>query len=183
MKLSHPFSSRSLARIYHPHFLAIGLFGCLINLGTASKLSAANAQIFIYCDSVRFHGSEATVGDTTYFLEVGSPPFDTSQPNGDLAPFDVKSIGVVNTLGSLYIIRTPGETFFDDFFLPTPDYSDTNANGVDDFFEPEIGLTGVSSMGFIEDGVQETQFPSHATWYRDPSKTSGICRVLLQNAN
>ena len=133
--------------------------------------------------SVQCQSAQTVIGSDQFTLGVGSTLFDIDNPNGDLAPTSIPALGGSIHLGNLYTIHSASAVFFDDFFLDTPDFADANADGIDDFFQPELGIAGITSRGYVEDGVDGTEFPLRATWTRDAGSSSGICRVALQDAS
>lgn len=163
--------------------LVWGLLICSVLPGTFDADASATLQVRLLSVSVQCQNVQTNVAGVHYSLGVGSPPFDVETPNGDLAPVVTPSTGDPAHLGSLYVLQAGADTYYDDFFLTSPEYRDMDGDGIDDFFEASMGISGISSAGYIEDGVQGTEFPLHATWYREAGVSSGYCKFILQNAN
>lgn len=161
-----------------PTFLALGVLGLFLLQCRGVTLPVRLINLGVQCQS-----AQTTVGSDLFTLGVGSTLFDVNHPNGDLAPASVPVQQTPVHLGNLYTIHGAGAVFFDDFFLDTPDYADANGDGVDDFFQPELGVSGISSRGYVEDGVDGAEFPLRATWSREAGSSSGICRLALQDAS
>lgn len=145
-------------------------------------MDAVSLPLRLQCLSVQCQPARTLVGSDPFLLGVGSTPFDVKNPNGDLTPVDAPVAGSPVKLGNLYALDTRFAAYFDDFFLWTPDVADADGDGIDDFYQTEQPVDGVTSQGYIEDGVDGAEFPLHATWNRAAGASSGTCRVSLQNA-
>ena len=157
------------------------LWWCLL-LALSHQAIAVTLPVRLLSISVQCRGAQVIGGSETLDLGVGSPPFDVAQPNGDLAPTAIPILGTPVKLGTLYVLQTPSRSYYDDFFLSTPDFTDANNDGIDDFFQPEIAIEGSTSQGYIEDGVNGAELPIHATWHRDAGASSGSFRIPLPNS-
>ena len=159
--------------------LAIAVFAFCTSYGLYSR--GATAQVHLYSMSVHFDRTDLLVGDQDYFVEFISSEVRTPY-NGELAPNPVFK---TNEVKGFYHFYLPGADIptRDDVVLGIPLGSDSNNNGVDDFYESDVALSLVTTSGVFEDGTGNGRPAGlFATWSRDAGSDSGVCVMQFDTA-
>lgn len=151
----------------------LGIIGLMAGLaGVAAAKADPQAEVRLYCYSLRFDKAEESLFGVTSSLELG-----TAGGNGELTPVS----GNPNR-GSGFVLETdqfpqglPGSIFFN-----TPAFRDVNGNGFDDFFESSEQVNPSQTSGAfttdLEDGTVQ------ATWSRVAGSATGSCVLEMEGA-
>ncbi len=154
------------------------LFGALLLAVVGATFESLAAEIHLYCRSIR--SSPVRLDDPTETLDLTTDRLYPPILNGELEP-GIPPLGS-NYLSSIYVVTTPriDKLIDDEIYFGLPPYSDTNNNGIPDFFEVTQPLDEVRTDGFFDDaGLSNIKTGFITTiWSREAGSDSGLC--LLQ---
>ncbi len=134
---------------------------------------AADADLKLWCLSIKFPPAERTVSGFPYRLEMTSGG-DADPSNGEVFP-----IGSPSSHGTIYRYYDPSfpDPFEGTLYVNVPFIGDSNANRFNDFYEPEQAVPKVSTFGGYDDGVNQGN--ARFDWSRDSGSRTGTCVVSL----
>lgn len=149
----------------------------LVWLGAALRPAVAGeAEVHLYCLSLRFQPAATKSLSLNYNLELTSDSPTNTELNGEVTPLPA---GAPSSHGSFY--RLTGDIFFEPiygtFLLNVPDATDANTNGVPDFFEISQAVAATTTNGAFDDATQTGKVTT--TWSRNADSTNGTCRLTM----
>lgn len=139
------------------------------------------AMMSLHCLSLQLQSASAPSGGVNYSLDLGTSTDAATDSNGELAPL---LNGGPTTHGCRYRIQSSAlaRPFTGDFFLNIPTISDSNSNGVNDFFEVRLPANAATSRGaFLDDATGEEGSVS-ANWDRSANSLRGTCQLQLRSS-
>lgn len=153
--------------------LLAALFAPLLLPGRAASNTA---QLSFHCQSVRLYPASVKQLGLTYRISFTTVD---GEPNGELGIDDDPNSPTIHSTVILFEHPVLGDTLINKLFLDPPDIGDADINRVDDFFQVDRAVNGVTTAGAFEDpffGLVEVT----ATWSRAAGSTTGNCVMTLQ---
>ncbi len=156
-----------------------GFLVCMIGLGAWVSVSAAqDATMNLFCLSVKLDAATAKMLSIPYTMEFTSGSIATSEAaNGELGVSD----GAVATHVTQF--RLSSDTGVDPItgimYLDVPPTTDTNKNGLNDFFEPSQAVVAVGTTGKLYDDLTGSEGTVSATWNRPAGTNRGTCTMIV----
>lgn len=143
------------------------------------SVGATNAQVNLYCLSLRFQPATIRILSQNYSLELTTGDPNSAEANGELAPL---LNGGPSDHGCFYRLFIPSlvEPITGSFFVNVPPFYDNNTNGFHDFYEVSQAVGATTTMGTFDDGLGGVGIVT-ATWNRAANSKNGTCRLRLRS--
>lgn len=154
----------------------ISIFALACLFAALRPAAAGEAEVHLYRLSLRFQPATTQSLGLSSTLELSSGSPTDSELNGEVT---VLPAGAPSSHGSFY--RLTGDIFFEpiygSFLLNVPQATDTNTNGVPDFFEVGQAVAAATTEGAFDDGVETGKVT--ITWSRNANSRNGACRLTM----
>ncbi len=139
------------------------------------------AMMSLHCLSLQFQSASAPASGVSYSLDLGTGADSGTDSNGEVAPL---LNGGPTTHGCRFRIQSSAlaQPRTGDFFLNIPTISDSNSNGVNDFFEVRLPVNAATSRGAFVDDATGEQGSVSANWDRNANSLVGTCQLRLRSS-